>query len=232
MSTQSNIPAEIMTKPVVVVHGPTGPSGGPTGATGPQGMASTTGATGVRGPSGVTGYTGPTGLASVVTGPTGMTGPVGSIGNVVLGPTGPTGSFGGSGSVYNNWWTGPIGPYGTSQTMLGLGARFTTRASGTLLIAVTGLVRNSAGGAGGGTTIVLRWGTGTSPVAGQASTGISLGTALNTFLVNAADYVGFAINMGVFFNPDGTDRWIDLSMASTVGTNAYVRDVQMLLLEY
>ena len=91
-----------MTKPVVVIGGPTGPSGGPTGATGPEGSAAVTGATGSVGPTGPFGYTGPTGAVGpgAFTGPTGMTGPFG------LGPAGPTGQQGEMGE------TGPTGATG------------------------------------------------------------------------------------------------------------------------
>jgi hypothetical protein len=106
MSTQSNTPAPIATKPVVVIGGPTGPSGGPTGPTGPAGLATVTGATGVHGPTGPLGLTGATGAtgAGAFTGPMGMTGPVG-VG--LLGPTGYQGDIG---------ETGPTGPTGIGAT--------------------------------------------------------------------------------------------------------------------
>lgn len=123
-------PAEISSRPVVVVGGPTGPSGGPTGPTGntgntgPTGKAATTGATGptgmgatgptgVTGPRGLTGFTGPVGNA----GPTGQaavgeTGPTGTTGPLGTGPTGPSGSTGPSGGPTGS--TGNTGPTGST----------------------------------------------------------------------------------------------------------------------
>lgn len=79
-------PAQVATRPVVVVHGPTGSTGafgGPTGPTGNTGAA----VVGPTGPTGVRGV-GPTGVAGAsVTGPTGargMTGPPGTIGGATV----------------------------------------------------------------------------------------------------------------------------------------------------
>lgn len=123
MTVEVTTPAPIMTRPVVVVGGPTGPSGaagGPTGATGPSGANATgstgptgplgTGPTGNTGPTGVTGPGGMTGPASVgATGPTGPGGPTGTTGPIGTGPTGPTGVTGNTGPS-----GGPTGPTGVT----------------------------------------------------------------------------------------------------------------------
>jgi hypothetical protein len=234
MSTQSNIPAEIMTRPVVVVHGPTGPSGGPTGPTGPIGAASATGATGVRGPSGVTGATGPTGAASSVTGPTGMTGPVGQGG---LGPIGPTGPVGPQLAIADHWtrvYDSTIyGPYGSSATHIGRGTAwsYTLAGSGIYLVIVSGVVKNTAGGAGGGVTLQFMSGNGTPPVAGASATGFQFGRDLRLFLVDAADQVGFTFPIiGSGWGTTGT-IWHDLTVRSSLGANAYVQDLHFVLVE-
>jgi hypothetical protein len=235
MSTHYNIPAEVMTRPVVVVHGPTGPSGGPTGATGPVGAVSTTGATGVRGPTGSTGPTGVTGAASTATGPTGMTGPVGSVG--VIGPLGPTGPTGPQLANPNNWMrvysSTVYGPIGTSFVHIGLGGSwtYTLVASGVYLVIVSGIVRNSAGGAGGGTTIQFISGSGSPPTAGVAPTGIQFGRDQRFFLTNAADQVGFTFPIMGSGWGTGVPIWHDLTVKSTVGTNAYVQDLHFVLIE-
>ena len=237
MSAQSNIPAEIMAKPVVVVHGPTGPSGGPTGATGPQGTASITGATGPRG---LTGFTGPSGVtgatgAGAFTGPTGMTGPAGSVGGT--GPFGPTGPAGPQLANPDNWMrvysSTVYGPFGTSFGHIGIGGSwtYTPVGSGVYLVIVSGIVRNSAGGAGGGTTIQFCSGGGSPPSAGAAPAGIQFGRDQRFFLTNAADQVGFTFPIMVSGWGFGTPIWHDLTVKSSVGNNAYVQDLHFVLIE-
>lgn len=238
MAVQSQTPSPIAAFPVVVIGGHTGPGGGPTGPTGADGPVAALGPTGPRGMTGPdgTGPTGPPGLGAF-TGPTGFTGPPGSFGGAgFTGPTGATGMTGpraAEGSFSNilvNQWAGPYGPYGVN-TMLGLGARYTTKLSGIIMMTWSGMVRNSAGGAGGGTNIQVRWNTGGSPSAGNPATGLQIGITVRSFAVNAADYVGFCIPMTMMFVPIGTDRWYDLSIASTVGTNAYLQDVYLSIVE-
>lgn len=236
-------PAKISAQPVVVVHGPTGSTGapggpsGPTGATG-QTIIGPTGPTGVRGigPTGATGsaatgLTGPTGR----TGPPGSggaTGPIGSIGPT--GITGPPGAFDSSRISYA-YSSATFGPYGT-VALVGMGAAgavYTRKVSGFVLATFSGMVRNSAGGAGAGTNITGYVGSTATPSAGT-SPGISqaFGSTQHFFSTDAAEWSGFMIS--AFFNlPSGigNSNWFDLGIASTVGTNAYVRDVQFNLIE-
>jgi hypothetical protein len=236
MSTQSNIPAEVMTRPVVVVHGPTGPAGGPTGATGPVGAASTTGATGVRGPTGLTGPTGSTGAASTAIGPTGFTGPPGSVGT--FGPTGPTGTVGprfsgGDASTQRVYSSNVYGPFGTTAVHAGFGSMwtYTPNLSGSMLIIVSGIVRNTVGGAGAGTEIGFYMASGSPPTAGTSPQGIQIGKTQRFFMVNAAEQIGFSIPVISSAWTVGTSLWFDLVIKSTVGTNAYVQDLHFVLLE-
>jgi hypothetical protein len=228
MSTESNIPADIMTRPVVVVHGPTGPSGGPTGPTGPVGAASTTGATGVRGPTGVTGPTGLQGVASTVTGPTGPFGPPGSIGATGMqGPTGSTGTLGSADSsryLYRNYQS-PIGPFGTNYTMAGLNFTYTIKSSGTLLLIFSGVARNSGGAT---TTIGVKWGGGAPPTQGAGESGSFLGSLVD-LIPTATGQIGFTINLIIPFNT--TPLWFDLAFKSSSGTTAYIQNLNFMLIE-
>ena len=235
MSTQSNIPAEIMTKPVVVVHGPTGPSGGPTGATGPAGAASMTGATGPRGTSGVTGYTGPTGADSTVTGPTGSTGPPGSAGatgSTGFGPTGATGpQLANADNTKRQYLTSTYGPHGTTFTHVGLGGLWTyiTVSSGTYLVIVSGVVKNTTAGAT--TTIRFRAAAGTPPLSNAAETGIQFGQDQRFLLTNASDQVGFTFPLIISGWGAFATIWHDLAVKSSVGTTAFVQDLHFVLIE-
>ncbi|HEX6825740.1 MAG TPA: hypothetical protein VF077_05420 [Nitrospiraceae bacterium] len=216
----SHEPADIAAYPVVVIGGHTGPSGGPTGPSGPTGVMGPTGGLGPTGFTGSTGLgdTGPTG-AGAFTGPTGHTGPPGSVGDYIAGPTGPTGPFANANAAWHGTFNSTYGPYGTSETNIGLAIAYTPQASGTVMILVTGSVRNSAGGAGGETAIRLKWGNAYNTITGW------IGLEHRYFLTNPNDYVGFAISV-VFVYPPGTMRFFDLSIKSSIGSNAYVRDLE------
>lgn len=233
MTIQSKIPAPILAQPVVVIGGPTGPSGGPTGSTGPTGIMGplATGATGNTGPRGLTGPTGVTG-AGAFTGPTGFTGPPGSGG--ATGATGMTGPFGavGSGQFISTNSSGTLGPYGTTETAVGFGGSvpYTPTKSGYTLVMFAGMARNASVGAV--TTITGRYGTGTAPSAG-ATTG--LGTAFSTpqeyVSGTASDRGGFTV-MKLLTLTLATPYWFDISVWSTVGANAYVANIQILVIEF
>lgn len=231
MSTQSNIPAEIMARPVVVVHGPTGPAGGPTGATGPQGTASITGATGPRGLTGPLG-TGPTGAtgAGAFTGPTGMTGPVGEGGLGPIGWTGPTGTFGSAGYVSNALY-GYAGPYGTNFVNAGLGVTYTPKRSGLLLLIFSGVAYNAAA-AGSTVSVQLQWGTGTPPSVGSPQAGSTLFTNQVLSFTSPSQQSGFAINMVVDFTSQiGHQLWFDLAFKSGTGVGAYIQNITYTVVE-
>lgn len=237
MTAQSKTPAPILAQPVVVIGGPTGPSGGPTGPTGSTGYTGPTGSTGVRGQTGPVGTspTGPTG-AGAFTGPTGFTGPPGSVGpsSTVTGPTGPTGPMPVIGSERTRFYNsaGPFGPYGTSPVVLGLNVQFTTHnPGGYCLFTITGMARNSAGGAGAATTLVGAGGTGTPPVAGAALGGSTLTNPKTFFSTDAAEYAGFTVT-GFYTLATATTYWFDLAVQSSVGNNAYVRDITLTLIEF
>ena len=233
MSTQSNTPAEIMTKPVVVVHGPTGPSGGPTGPTGPVGAASMTGATGPRGPSGVTGYTGPTGADSTVTGPTGLTGPPGSLGDYgPQGMTGPTGArlIDSASQRRISYLSNIYGAFGLTMSHAGFGNFFsyTPVLTGVFLIILSGVVKNTGGG---GVNLQFRMANGVVPASGASPAGIQMGQNLRFYLNDANDQVGFTYVLSPSGWAIGTPVWCDLCVQATVSPNAYVQDLHFVLIE-
>jgi hypothetical protein len=235
MAIESTTPAEIMAQPVVVVHGPTGPAGGPTGPTGPTSLG-LTGPTGFRGQTGPigTGPTGPTGVGAF-TGPTGFAGPPGSIGPIgPYGPTGPTGTRLSNPNAMRTYYSSAQqGPFGTTFAMLGYGSlwTYTPTTTGSILLNITGVVRNAAGGAGAGTTIQVRWQSGAPPNSGTSQSGIQLGQDLRYFLNAATEQVGFAFTWAGGGFSIGTQIWFDLCIRSTVGTNAYVQDIHFVALE-
>ena len=228
MSVESNIPAEIEARPVVVVHHVEGPTG-VTGATGPVGSAAATGATGPTGPLG----TGPTGMSgdTGATGPIGVTGPVGAGGVGPYGPTGPTGPMLAAFDrvQWNNFQT-QKGPYGTTETMLGYGFVYTPKKDNSaLFVQWSGLIRNTLGA--GTTTVFMRWGTGTAPANGAAATGIGLGTQQVLTIASANDWVTFFMSWIGGSWTKGTQYWFDLTLKSGSGNNSYAQLVNFVLIE-
>jgi hypothetical protein len=224
-----------MARPVVVVGGPTGPPGGPTGQTGPTGAEAATGPQGVQGPTGPIG-TGPTGQQGH-TGPEGtrgLTGPPGSLGSAgFTGPTGPVGATSTASTIFKDAsLAGPYGPVGTGLTMIGLNLPHVVVSPATLGIEITGLVRSSVGGGGGGVTLSGRYSdVGSPPAAGET---VDIGSPFSVvpqfFTSDAAGYYPFTVRMNAAF---GTGTWwFDLAIASSSGLNAYVRDVYLTLIEY
>ena len=229
MTTQSKTPAPILAQPVVVVGGPTGPAGGATGVPGPIGETGPTGAGAFTGPTGGVGVTGPTGQLGPtgVPGPIGLTGPAGNVG-----PTGVRGPLGavGSGDYFStNMGSGTLGPYGPSEMAVGFNLRHTASKSGIMLVMFAGMARNTVAGAV--TTIRGRYGNGVAP-APSATTGLGTQFSIEQEYVSGttADRGGFVV-MKILELPL-TDYWFDISVQSSNGANAYVANVQMLVIEF
>lgn len=226
--------APIMAKPVVVIGGPTGPPGGPTGPTGAPGPAATIGPTGYLGPTGpsVTGPTGPQGFTGP-DGPRGATGPAGSFGGA--GYTGPTGAPGATGTTFRGFATaavaGPYGPVDTTPTLIGLRASYVVR-PGVLSVEITGMVRNATGGSGGGVELSGRYGVGSVPPSAGETVNMGLGFPVLSrfFTTDGLGYYNFNVRMLTDGLAEGP-MWFDLAINSTGGAVAYVRDVQLLLIE-
>ncbi len=233
MTIQSKTSAPILAQPVVVVGGPTGPSGGPTGPTGPTGYTGpvATSVPGNTGPRGLTGPTGNTGAAGTLTGPTGFTGPPGSS---ITGPTGPQGPLG---AVASNQYistnsSGTLGPYGTTAQAVGFGSsiKYTTKKTGFTLVMFAGMARHAVAGAI--TTITGIYGTGTPPAA-NGTTGLGTSYSTNQQYVSGTttDRGGFTV-MKLLALPVGVEHWFDLTVQSSNGANAYIADVQILVMEF
>jgi Collagen triple helix repeat (20 copies) len=238
MTIQSKTPAPIEARPVIVIGGPTGPGGGPTGPTGATGAQSvTTGPTGYPGAHGVTGPTGMQGIQGV-TGPTGMTGPPGSLG--AGGPVGPAGStgpigptgFAPPGYTYSATSSGPYGPYTTSAVHLGLGGSIIHNmiGQGRALLMFTGLVRNTGGM--GGVTVSGHYGLYPGPVAGSGPSGGSFGTPQRVFMANSSDWQSFTVVGIISGFTVGSTYWFDLVINSTTGNNAFIQDIEFVMVEF
>jgi hypothetical protein len=254
MPIQSSIRAPVLAQPSVVVGGPTGPAGGPTGPTGPEGSASITGATGSRGATGLqgpTGSTGSRGLDAELMGPTGPTGPAGAI--AATGPTGATG-IRGTGIDMNTGdinfpriyqYVDAVGEayisgVDTIERMVGGGWYFIPQFTGNMFLMVTGLAENVDAGA---THVTLRIGRGgftpytpPRPARGDPVIGTKVGVTQEIFAPGMTipfTLIGL-VTVDVeptFVYPYFADYWIDLSIKSSIGSGAAVREVSYFMME-
>ena len=114
--------------------------------------------------------------------------------------------------------TNPLGTTNTSGVMAGLAVAFTPAATGNILFHVTGDLSN--GTSGGGAGAQLRYGTGTAPANGAASTGTPAGALVEGQLVgNPLSTIPFALVAYVPGFTVGTPYWFDLmQLAVTSGT--------------
>lgn len=230
MAVRSNIRAPILSQPIVVIGGPTGPPGGPTGS---QGMTGPTGAHGVD--------------ASTI-GPTGPTGPAGQI--AATGPTGPTGPAGGLPQGDANFprftmYNDPtdqdhIDTIDTIERMVGNGSwYFIPQFTGNMFFMVTCLVTNVDAG---GTIVSLRIGRqagfegGRQPRPGDPAFGNIVGLPVETYAPGLAIPVTIigqttVLPVPTFQYPFFMSYWMDLSIKSTIGSGAGVKEITYLALE-
>jgi hypothetical protein len=101
-----------------------------------------------------------------------------------------------------------------------------------MLIIISGIVKNTAGGAGAGTYLKFHMANGTAPAAGNTfGAGVQIGREQRFFLTDAADQIGFSIPIVAVGWSIGQALWFDLMVKSTVGSNAYVQDLSFVLIE-
>lgn len=116
----------------------------------------------------------------------------------------------------------PPGTTSTTGTMAGYGTAtygpflFTPTVTGRALIIITGSVANNVASAA--STISARYGTGTAPVNGAAATGTIIGTAVSRLNQAVNAWTPFTISGAVTGMTVGTQYWIDVTVASGVGT--------------
>lgn len=145
----------------------------------------------------------------------------------------PTGG-GGAPIVYLQ--TAPAVPNGTTSLtgmMMGLAGMITPVGTGKVFVTVTGSAINSA--AGGGVSIVLRYGTGAAPANGVSATGV--GTFIGTTTTRQG--AGWGVNMTTPFSltgvisglTPGTPIWLDLAIAAVGSGLAFVGEITIAAFE-
>jgi hypothetical protein len=128
----------------------------------------------------------------------------------------------------------PTGNVSTTAKMMGLGLvsgfTITPQVTGRILIIVAGMALNATA-AGDGTNITGKYGTGTAPSNGAASTGTTFGATQHFIASTTAGQQGFVcmgIVSGLALN---TAVWIDLELLAVTAGGSTVKDVQVIVEE-
>lgn len=126
----------------------------------------------------------------------------------------------------------PADPTGTTSTtglMMGLAGTITPANSTRVHIIISGQMSNSL--INDGAKVQLRWGTGTAPSNGAASTGTQLGAEQSFTALVALMRSGFCIHGTVTGLTVGTAIWIDARVAATTAGTASVTGVTISAIE-
>jgi hypothetical protein len=102
------------------------------------------------------------------------------------------------------------------------------------MVIISGLARNSTGGAGAGTTISGRYSNSVPapPPGASAALGTAFGSDQHIYMSNAADYVGFTVTAIISSLTTGIPCWFDLAVQSTAGSTAFLKDIQTVMIEF
>jgi hypothetical protein len=132
--------------------------------------------------------------------------------------------------VQSNPITDPTGTTNTTGVMMGLGATLTPSGSGTVIIIISGDIRNNT--STDGAKVQIRYGTGSAPSNGAAQTGNAAGfvTVVEGVVQGGSSAiltVPFSLNGIVSGLSVGTQIWIDVSLAAITGGTAEVKHLNI-----
>lgn len=131
---------------------------------------------------------------------------------------------------------GPTGNVSTTEKAMGLGLvsgfAITPQVTGRVVIWIGGVALNATG-AGDGTTITGRYGTGTAP-SNAATTGLGTAFGLPQHFIasTTAGQQGFLVMGNVTGLTLNVAVWFDLSLVAVTAGGASVKDVQIVVFEY
>lgn len=125
----------------------------------------------------------------------------------------------------------PADPTGASTTalMMGLAGSITPLWSTRVIITISGQMSNTT--VNDGVSVRLRYGTGTAPTNGAASTGTQAGATQTATSLVAAQRSGFSISVPVTGLTAGTAYWIDASVQAVTGGTANIFGVTISAIE-
>lgn len=119
--------------------------------------------------------------------------------------------------------TDPAGTTSTTGVMSGLGILATAKRTGNFFIITTSTCSSDTNN--DGTTLQLRYGTGTAPSNGAALTGTTIGNA-TTSAIGTANQTYEISCSGIVSNLKiGTEYWFDLSNASYIGGTSTAKSI-------
>ncbi len=126
----------------------------------------------------------------------------------------------------------PVDPTGTTsltQVMMGLAIAFTPNKSGKVFVSYTSMGAN--GTISDGLTYTAKYGTGTAPVNGAATTGTVIHTAISVDVAAAAERIP-CNGSGIITLTPGTAYWFDLSLAAITAGTATLKNITFCIIEY
>jgi hypothetical protein len=128
----------------------------------------------------------------------------------------------------------PTGNISTAEKMMGLGLvsgfTITPQVTGRICVIISGVALNSSG-AGDGTNVTGKYGTGTAPSNGAAVTGTTFGTTQHFIASTTAGQQGFTC-MGIVTGLTlGTAVWLDLALLAVTAGGSTVKDCQVVVFE-
>ena len=132
-------------------------------------------------------------------------------------------------NTYTSAQASPGNPTGTTSTaaavMMGLAGSVTPKASGKVLIEISGNVTNNT--INDGATVQISYGTGTAPTNAAALTGTQAGNIARFTAAAAAQKVPFSCQVIVSGLTVGTAYWLDVAVAAVTGGTATVTDISI-----
>jgi len=122
----------------------------------------------------------------------------------------------------------PTGTTSATGVHMGLASAVTPVKSGTILAIISGDLK--AGGAGTN-QIQIRYGTGSAPANGAALTGTAVGNLAKAITSAVAQQMPATCNAVVAGLVVGTQYWLDVSLATSTGTSATIKNVSVSVVE-
>jgi hypothetical protein len=135
-------------------------------------------------------------------------------------------------SIGANSQVTPSNPSGTTSltpVMAGLAGAITPTKSGSVLIIVSGIMRNTT--AVDGETVQIAYGTGSAPANGDAATGTTAGNLLHMLNEPDFNFYPFSVQSAVTGLTVSTAYWIDLQFAAGTGGTANLQDISISVIE-
>lgn len=132
--------------------------------------------------------------------------------------------------IYELAATNPAGTSTTaSKVMMGLAGSFTPRNSSRVMLTMVGDVRNAT--AGNGAQWQMRYGTGTTPVNGDADTGTAAGGQQVFVAGSNTNRVPLSCTTFITTLTGGVTYWFDMALQAVTAGTATINNMRILIVE-